>query len=256
MRIGYWNIHKQKLKSIGSYIASLLSDKKLDVLFLSEFQNLNMDLFSKDLDSNGFRIVKSGNIWKKILPIVKVNSDLETVNEGRRWICLYSKVNDLLLVALHLEDQTHRNDLGLSITHAQTLREILEAVHDSNHTRVAYLGDFNCMPYSNEMLDFNGLHGVLFKSEMKTNVGGRKKNYNPTLLALNEEQKLYGSFRYTNSNYSLYWYAFDQVVVSEELVDEIHDIDYLKEVGGKSLLSKRSRNPLVSDHLPLVFEIV
>lgn len=256
MKIGYWNIQRQELGSIGSYLIALLSNGSLDVLFLSEFENININLFSKELNKIGYSIVDSGHICEKVLPITKNNSDMKVITEKQRSIFLYSKEKDLLLVGLHLEDNTHVNDDETSITHIQTLSLILDDVNSSNHKQVVYVGDFNCMPYSKEMVYFKGLHCVLFKDEMKTKTGCRRKNYNPMMLALNEEKQLYGSFRYTTGSFSLYWYAYDQVVVSEELTTRITNIDYLKEISGKSLLSKNSRSPLVSDHLPLVFEIV
>ena len=84
---------------------------------------------------------------------------------------------------------------------------------------------------------------------------GKEKHYNPMLLLLNEKDELYGAYRYLDAIHPSYWYTFDQVIVSKNLMNSISNIDFLKNIKGKSLMSNKDTTPYISDHLPLVFEI-
>ena len=49
-----------------------------------------------------------------------------------------------------------------------------------------------------------------------------------------------------------YWYCYDQILMTRDLVDKFQGMEYCQSINGKSLLKKISPNKAISDHLPLV----
>ncbi len=255
LKIGYWNINKKTDKEIGQYILSLIAEKKLDLLFLSEFQGLT-NSFYDSLFKAKFRRIGPGPNCQKIIAFQRELLDFKLVNDEKRFMVAGSNALDLSIVGLHLEDNT--NDNQASWDRNDELKRVLESLKESKKERKMILGDFNCMPNDPEMLNKDGLHAIPFKKEILNAVQSSEKEvfYNPILLALNEENQMYGSFRYVANKRTLYWYAYDQVVVNSHLMDWICNIEYPKAIGGQSLMSSMGINPKISDHLPLVFDVV
>lgn len=94
---------------------------------------------------------------------------------------------------------------------------------------------------------------------MKTRDGSKERYYNPMLLLLSEDNKVYGSY-YNDSvkQKNLRWYLLDQIIVNKN-ADKIMDyksIKFITKVKDKSLLKNNKPNSKVySDHLPLYFKI-
>lgn len=249
LRVGFWNIQKKNNLEIGSYVSDLLVSKDLDLLLLSEFENFDPTpcLVGK------YIIIDSGPNCKKVMAISKVGLDFCVATDDRRYVLLKSYKYGCSLVGLHLRDNVHgdSNDLDRH----DVLQNILEDLVSAKMDHHILLGDFNCLPTDWEMIDSKGLHAVLFKEELNIDSGETPKHYNPILLSLNENGPNYGSFRYVNDRCRLYWYAYDQVVVSRSLSDSISGIEYLRSINGRSLMSSQGISPSVSDHLPLIFVI-
>ena len=251
MKIGYWNINKKNLKEIGVFIVDLIAEHNLDVLLLSEFNNLNKKELA-DIIPNEYMIVETSGLCDKVLTIVKRSTDYKSITEGKRYIILKSNKCDLVIVGLHLSD---RRNYPQSLKRIDELNNILESIKHVNCSKYIFVGDFNSSPFDDELTCCSGMHSVLFKKEMNNAEDGKVKHYNPMLLVLEEQKETYGSYRYIDSTFPLYWYSFDQVIVSKQLMNSICDIKYLKMIKGKTLMSKSDINPVVSDHLPLIFKI-
>ena len=252
LKIAFWNIHNEDCNSIANYLVDLLLSFDLELLFLSEHKSIESS-FEKYLPNN-YTILKNAGICQKVMAIAKKDCDFLVSSEERRFLVVTSKSLKYTVVGLHLPSDY--SDKKACLERSQILRNILEASNNFKSNKEIFVGDYNCMPYADELLDIFGMHSVLFKNEMESNVlASHKKHYNPMLLELNENNNVYGSFRYTSGVCNLYWYAYDQVIVSSDLVNSIFDIQYLKSINGKSLMSPTGVEPLVSDHLPLVFKI-
>ena len=249
LKIGFWNINNKSGAEIGEYIKELVDDKSLDVLLLSEYQLIKAELYNFLLD--GYEIICGSGVCKKVIIIKRKKLDFQVCTEGNRYLVLKSKIMDLVIVGLHLQDRRNYDEN----VRIEEIRKALEAVKETNCKKSLFVGDFNCMPFDKELTTSTGMHAVLFKKEMKDNKNGKEKHYNPMLLLLNEGDQMYGSYRYIDNSYPLYWYSFDQVIVSKKLMNSIYDIEYLKSIKKKTLLSKKYDNPSISDHLPLVFRI-
>lgn len=255
LKIGYWNINKKSDAEIGRYILSLITEKKLDLLFLSEFQGLT-DSFYDNLFKANFRKIGPGPNCQKVIAFQRESLDFKLVNDEKRFMVVSSNTCNLSIVGLHLKDNT--NDEQASWERNDELNRVLESLKELKKEREIILGDFNCTPSAPEMLNKDGLHAIPFKKEVlnATKFTEREVFYNPILLALNEEEQMYGSFRYVANKRALYWYAYDQVVVNSKLMNWICNIQYLKAIGRQSLMSSADINPKISDHLPLVFDLV
>ena len=251
MNIGFWNINRKSFQDIGSFIVDLLKNKDLDVLLLSEICSLNLNELGDCLPKN-YSIIKNSGTCEKVLAIAKTSFCYSSKTEGKRYIVLQSSLFDLTIIGLHLSD---RRNYPEPITRINELNDILESIRYIGCNNYALVGDFNCSPFDDELTYSSGVHSILFKKEMENNEKGGIKHYNPMLFALKEHNQTYGSFRFIHNEFPLYWYAFDQVIVSKPLIDSICDIEYLKCVNGKTLLSQSGVNPAISDHLPLVFKI-
>lgn len=247
--IGFWNINNKNAEEIGAYIKELIDNKSLDILLLSEYHSIEAELNKYLLDD--YEILYGSGVCKKVIVIKRKSLDFHICTEGKRYLVLKSNKMDLVVVGLHLQDRRNSDDDERKCE----LNKILESSKDTKCKKTLYVGDFNCMPYDEELTLSYGMHAVLFKKEMDDNGGGKEKHYNPMLLMLNEDNQTYGSYRYIDKSHPIYWYAFDQVIVSKELTNSIKDIEYLKMINGRPLLSQKYGNPLISDHLPLVFRI-
>lgn len=251
IKIGYWNINKKSQEKIGELVIDLIVEYDLDVLFLSEFKNLNKDNLIDSISSK-YKIAKTIGVCDKVLAIVKRSTNFDAVIEGKRHVVLQSSSFNLAIAGLHLSD---RRNFPEPLTRIRELDAILESIKHAEYRNHIFVGDFNCSPFDIEVICSSGMHSVLFKKEMNDEDKKNGKHYNPMLFVLNENEEVYGSYRYINKEYPLYWYSFDQVIVSKSLMERICDIKYLKKIKRKTLMSKKDSKPLVSDHLPLIFKI-
>lgn len=252
LKIGFWNLNNKDCTSIARYIVDLLSSKDLDLLFLSEYGNIEGSFESSYLPSTHV-VLKNPPNCKKVMTVMKSGLDFKLKTGESRFLVISSSKCDCKIIGLHLPSDFTDNKARFE--REEVLRRALEASQGVEAKNEIFVGDFNCMPYDDELTTKFGMHVVLFKEEMKSNRGKNKKHYNPILLELNETNKVYGSFKYSSNSCPLYWHAFDQVVVGDTLVNSISDLAYLKSIAGKNLMSKNNSKPKVSDHLPLVFTI-
>lgn len=250
LKIGYWNLNKKERDFIAPYILELLRENDLDLLVLSEFNFSEKDLNSSFLPKQ-YIAMQHSPVCKKVMIIKKKELDFSVNSEDRRFMVISSKKYSLTIVGLHLPDNF--SDAKAQYKRTDTLRNVLESSIRIRNRKNIFIGDYNCMPYSDELTDVNVMHCVLFKKEMKSKCNSKEKHYNPMLLILNEEDEVYGSYRYDSGSCPLYWYAYDQAIVSKDLVDSILDIKYLKQISGNYVLHNRKQ--IISDHLPLFLKI-
>ena len=116
----------------------------------------------------------------------------------------------------------------------------------------------NASPFDSELIDKDGFNAVLYREiiENKSKVKFKGKYfrllYNPVIDHISENNKQYGSFYRSDGIDSLYWYCFDQVLITRELVPNFKVMEYCRSTGGKFLISKTCPNSKISDHLPLI----
>ncbi len=251
MNVGYWNINKKNNKEILVYILSFLTELNLDLLFISEYENINFDEFKESIINNDYEI-KEGLSCKKVIMIKKNNLDYNIVTDSKRFIISKSQNQKMTIASLHLQSNPNSN----SSERGDTMHDLYEDLTSDEKIfdKVILLGDFNCLPTDEELVKRGKIRSIPFKEEVRRS-DEQYMFYNPILLMLNEKSRDYGSFRYTGSYNSIIWFPFDQVMVSRELIDRIDNVMYLKKVGNLDLVNDNGY-PNVSDHLPLFFTIL
>lgn len=260
MKLLYWNIHNNE---VSSYIANCISEHNVDIVVLSEYGKLDFESAAY-VNEEPFRVVRGRGGCAHVCYIVRNDLVFTTRSEQTRYsINTVSNHRKMyLLVGLHLQDR--RNSCQeVRFETAQRLMEDVDKLRKSTHcNNVVIIGDFNANPFDKELIFPNAFNAVLYrglieKSESCEFAGRRyKRMYNPTVHFLSEDQKMYGSYYYLSSgNPGPIWNCLDQALVSKSLSDRVIAYEYIKQIGGVSLMKHVKPDASISDHLPLLVDI-
>ena len=138
------------------------------------------------------------------------------------------------------------------------IADLREQERIRKHSNSIIIGDLNASPFDEELIQKDSFNAVLYKEVIrkKKEITYQRKKYrllyNPILNYISEDNRQYGSFYYTGGSKSLYWYCYDQVLMTRELMDDFKEMEYCQSIGGKSLLREVCPNESISDHLPLI----
>lgn len=173
---------------------------------------------------------------------------------------------DILVVGVHLPSQMFYGVDDLALYATEVSRVVAEAEAAVGHTRTIVVGDFNMNPFDLGIAGSHGLHAV--SNRVVASRGSRKIQntvheffYNPMWARLGDRPTgppgTY--YRADSKPFTLFWHAFDQVLIRPALLDRFSDDDLLvlTDIDGVSL-TKSGFVPdtdSASDHLPLVFKI-
>ena len=258
MNILFWNLHKKNLNGV---IAALIKERDVDIALFAESENADIAELAMCLE--GYKLAALPD--KDAIHAIYRKSTTTVI--GR--ICVQSRMllfkvvcgEPYLIVGLHLASMTDGLQRRLEQIRIINgfIREEERGRQYSNRTIV--IGDFNANPFDIEMIGHNNFNAVLHadliqRQETVTWVNAEyKRFYNPILHFLTEDTKMYGSFYKHNDGRPLYWYCLDQVLIRKPLIKTLKNMEYVKTIGGSSLL-KRSGLPdeRFSDHLPLLVE--
>ena len=199
------------------------------IKLLGSLSNIDLKL---DASHHTIQIIND----KDILCCVHLNSKLDSDHEGYREILMEEIVRDI---------QTIEQELG-------TDNSII-------------VGDFNINPYEDSCIDARYFHGISVYEEAERKlrkVSGKEfyMFYNPMWNFLGDFNKPYGTY-YNNSGgvKNPYWNIFDQVIIRPTLRNRFVDknLKIVTETKNRYLLdSKGHPDKKISDHLPIIFEIV
>ncbi|NLK94534.1 MAG: hypothetical protein GX275_04990 [Clostridiales bacterium] len=68
-----------------------------------------------------------------------------------------------------------------------------------------------------------------------------------------------GTYYYSTSTKSYYWYTYDQVIIRPDLIEKfnIDELQIINEIKGKSIITKSNipNKKDISDHLPIKFKL-
>ena len=260
LNILFWNL---KRNAIEDYIIDCIVENNVDIAIFSEFDKTNFNKIEENLGNMYSRIL-SVQDDRKVTLIAKTTF-LVTILQQQNRYNIYSvktALKDYLLVAIHLEDRRNYQPAERIETIRCLVADIekTEELLGCNNTIV--IGDFNANPYDEELLSKFAFNAVLFKtivnkSELTNpNTLKRKRFYNPILHYISENTEMYGSFYYEKDYRTPYWYCFDQILVRKSLVDNINHMEYLKRINVKDLLKNSIPNTEISDHLPLLVNLL
>lgn len=259
MTILYWNINGKNNTSIISKVFAL----NFDIIIFSEIDNLNLGNLNDFMPDN----YKLGtNVYKNIDTIIfhKRNIDVVLRCDQSRYKIYELSVDDkkYLLGAVHLQSKLHCSSDDRKDVIRHLLFDLFEIDNKYKNKGLIVIGDMNCNPFDPEMVGKDSFNAVLFYNEIcrknKEQYNGRiiRRFYNPMMLFLSENEKQYGSYRYTSNTNNYIWYSFDQCIVDSKLASKIKNIKYIKQIGNEALTTAEGIvNKTISDHLPLAVEL-
>lgn len=197
---------------------------------------------------------------KKLLWICKNSISTTVKREQDRYTLYISTINGISynIVGLHLPANPFSDSNDRKEIIRELVQDIIELENKQKCRNTIVIGDFNCNPFDEEIIQKDAFNAVLFKSLIKKQETVRHNNrtkrrfFNPILHYISEDSKTYGSYYYSAGNAILYWNCFDQILVRRELIENIESLRYLKSIKGKSLMVEVKPNDRISDHLPLL----
>lgn len=259
MNLLFWNLYK---KDNSKHVADILDENNIDIGIFSEYDSID---FSKlDLELNDIYSVHLGmGGCEKVFMIAKNEYSITVSRENTRYTLYICEVSNekYIIAGIHLPPNPTSNaesrkniirDIVSDVTELEKLSKIMNTI---------VIGDFNASPFDSELVQKDAFNAVMYKElinkdEIITYEGKRyKRFYNPILNFISEENKTYGSYYYSGTIDSLYWFCYDQVIVRKPLVDAIKHVGYCKKIKDKNLMSTIRPNRTISDHLPLLVKM-
>jgi len=262
----FWNLFG---KPLAPLVASLVKDRRIDVLMLAENSITDADLLTAinsdpavpvlipptHYPAGGLRIFTN-------LPLDLVDG----VTDESRFSILHLKPplsESILLVVVHLPSKLRMKDVEQAIMAPRVSEAILEAEDRVGHSRTVLVGDFNMNPFEVGLVASENFHAVMttaLAQRGSRTVGDkdRKFFYNPMWNHFGDRETP-GTYYRDGGPVSYFWNMFDQVLIRPDLLPRFkkETVEIVTTAGATSLLS-RSRRPdskRASDHLPILFRL-
>jgi len=255
----FWNLAR---RSLVKELARAIKEHQVDIVVLAE-SALDRDEIRRQIPglsepetySQKIKIYTSGDP-SRIIPAFDDPSRRLTI----RRIVLPSHA-EILLAAVHFHDKTNWTDEDQLVEATNLARDIVKIEEHFGHTRTLLVGDLNMNPFDKAVVAAAGLHGVMTKSvarKQTRTVAAREYRffYNPMWAHFGDRTSAPpGTTFYQKAVQIMYfWNIVDQVLVRPDLMDALHDVRILDNIGETSLVDVAGR-PFLSDHLPLLFRL-
>lgn len=257
MNFLYWNLKSNKNEE---YIALLIKEHSIDIAIFSEYSGTDFNIVAHKLLSDTYQFYEGYGGCEKVAMLAKRTIQVEINREHSRYV-LYSIVSassKYIVVGTHLPSNPHTDADGRKMVIRELIADLKEQEKIHKHSYSIIIGDLNASPFDDELIQKDTFNAVLYKEiiQNKKEVMYQKRKfrllYNPILNHISESNHQYGSFYYTGGLKSLYWYCYDQILMTRDLINRFQGMEYCRSVNGKSLLKEICPNKSVSDHLPLV----
>ena len=254
MNISFWNTHKNK--EINNFLIDMIIEKNIDIMLLSEYSD-NVNYLINEL-------YVMGKYYDEISPIackkIKIlyNKDLfiDINDDCSNYVSIriLKDCFDFELFAVHFPSKLYTSEDNRQLV-ARTLKNDIE-----KYNKVLVVGDFNSNPFDKTMSALSCLLALPTKEYKKRKIQGieRKILYNPMWKFFGDFESIPGTYFYNSSDdINYYWNIFDQVLISQELVDAFNSekLEIIKEINKKDLIEENKINDKISDHLPILFSL-
>lgn len=258
MKILFWNL---KNNSNEKWLSELIRENDVDIAIFAEYQSTSFDDVITKLDNNYIHHDGYG-ACEKVTLICKKSIET-TINREQSRYTLYScVVNQHLynIVGVHLPSPSSSDSNDRKNIIRDIVQDINEREKEAKNRMTIVIGDFNCNPFDEEIIQKDSFNAVLFKSlivqqEMiKYRDRVWRRFYNPIIHFLSEDTNTYGSLYYSSGSAPLYWNSYDQILVRKELIDCISSLQYIRKITGKGLIRDVKPITSISDHLPLLVD--
>jgi exonuclease III len=291
MKFLYWNINNQP-SPFEDQLKSLINDKIIDVLILSENKLISDDKLINDI---GFvpvelKLNNSKSRWVQVF--YRKNDDYEITHFNEHTevdeddltnaetdeikqvnrvqvFKISGKVIDTFFACIHFPSKLYHDD----ITHLQIVPNYKEKIHSLtlNSKRLFIVGDFNMNPFDYGMVEPQGFFAhnnrELITSDTKTKFGrSNTMYYNPSWTLLGDfvnkseykaNNRSGGSFYYKEKkSRCLYWHLIDQIIMRHSLIDEFvsEELEIIEDETLKNeLIKDKVKGINKVDHFPLKF---
>ncbi len=262
MKFLFWNINKKDLTECLIEINKL---KDLDIVGICEGENLDNSSLEKILKMKRVVLLEEYNNRNLIL-FCKENIKIKVGNENNPYFkefYLQIQEEEYRIILLHLPSKMNLSDRDQLYFNIRLREKVFSS--ENSYSKVILFGDFNMNPFEEGMVSSEGWHAIFYDEQVKkikriVYEDERYFLYNPTwYLYVSNPQKISGSYYYSKSStVSYYWYMFDQVLISPDLIDKF-DMDKFEILVSteKRELCKNGKpyKNEYSDHLPIYFEI-
>ena len=261
MRILFWNLNG---KNNTNRIKSILMERDIDIAVFSEYKKSFIE--TAVFQEIGYKVIEGYGGCEKIIFLVKKDIEVFVCKEQHRYAICIIRLNNkcFILSGVHLHDNIHYGPRDRARVISQMVHDIKDVESEYDTLNTIVIGDFNCSPFDDEMIEKDLFNSVLFKKIIEKSEYVKYDNtmyrrfYNPMLEMVSEHNNQYGSCYYNLSRISeLYWYSYDQVIVRKSLIDCITDLEWCNSIDSINLLTKAGYpNKMISDHLPLFMEVL
>lgn len=257
MNLLYWNLKSNKNEE---YIALLIKEHSIDIALFSEYSGTDFNAIAHTLLSDAYQFYEGYGGCEKVVMLAKKSIQVEINREHSRYV-LYSIISDsskYIVAGTHLPSNPNTDADGRKMVIRELIADLREQEKIHKHSYSIIIGDLNASPFDDELIQKDSFNAVLYKEIIRKRkevvYQGRKFRllYNPILNHISERNHQYGSFYYTGGSKSLYWYCYDQILMTRDLIDSFQGMEYCQSINGKSLLKEISPNKSISDHLPLI----
>lgn len=264
LNIIFWNLNKKELDGL---VAELIIENNVDILILAETTDEFVNNVILELMIRGRSYYSLEHLPNPSIKIITLfpQDNFSSVLEEKRYSFKKLISFDLYLCMVHMPSKLWSSNPDQDFNMRILKENIVKKLPNIPTSNIIIVGDFNQNPFESGIMNLDALFALPTPFEAKTTYKKQGISffpfYNPMWQLMGLQNKAYGSYFYKSSqvNTSTSWHLFDQVIISEKLIDifDNESLEYLTNIGEFNLLNKNGiPNRLYSDHLPLKFKLL
>jgi len=280
----FWNIRQSRGSRIAASLTRL-AERDIDVFLFAECADPNPVSVALNAQANNhYSLIPSlssrvrffhrssgpisGAVWRE--RFFNGASDRITVIE-----CQPEDTLGIMVVGAHLDSPS----AGLSeADRAEWARDVARDIRtlegDVGHDRTILVGDLNMNPFDGGVIETSALHAVISRNLAGVVVRHEARQrypvfYNPMWSCLGDRpasrlsprgrKRPPGTYYFdqTKGRANTFWQMFDQLLLRPELMDHLTHLEILDSDGTEEFMTVegKPRKELISDHLPILFEL-
>ncbi len=261
MRILFWNTHKNE--NINDVLSQLIIENNASIIILAEYSAKIEELIAI-LALYGMKMRQYATCCERICLLGTLDC-VELKLDASHYTIQIINGKDILC-CVHLNSKLHTEHDGYREILIDRLIHDLQTIEEEIGTKNSIVvGDFNINPYEASCIDARYFHGISVCSEADRGsriIAGNEYHmfYNPMWNFFGDFQKPYGTYYYNGGGTkNTYWNIFDQVIFRPTLKKRFlkDSLKILTETETKYLLDSNGHpDKNISDHLPIIFEIM
>ena len=262
MRYLFWNTHRNV--DINSYILDIVNQNEIDVLVLAEYMaeinelNDNLKQCKKRLFNWNTKGCERIHIWGNYIDV--------TPGEQNKYFSVQIVNKQYIMCGVHMYSNLNGEHYDERVALAEEIMYSIKHIKQRLQTEhVIVIGDINESPYEKACLSAKGFHAlpalqILDKGSRTVYGKEYEKMYNPMWNLLGDFSFPPGTYYYSgNEVENSFWNVYDQVMIRPCLRGQFVDdeLKILCETKKRKLIDANNHpDKKISDHLPIVFEIM